>query len=655
MMSKAFARYILFHTVFLPLLLLNGCGEMFSEKPTEIESKNILRDLSQVTPSEDVNIPRFDVYSQPPKIVEGKVGDKTDAKLFYFTKYNTADKLAKLINEQFIKKFVDPKGRPYPVLDYNVSVNAPSNQLIVRCPTVEDAKQVLEFLENIDVPPIQVKIDCLISEVYADHTMDWETTIKIENLFGEKIFLSGKEDSTTTLGVKPAFPGAALRDIARSNFGLKTGYVSNEKFKALVDLLVSRGYLKILMNPTLEVVNGQTAKIETSEHVPLDTISNVHPVSGIMTTSTQYIDVVDSLEITPTVFADGYIGIKTRALIGSKSTPEGVKQTPIVTKREVKVAENRIREGQSLVIGGIRKTEKRSVVRGVPFLKDIPFLGILFSSKDFEERGKEVLFILTPTISRGGVPNIDIVRKIQKKHEMASSQDSIVSAITDPFGSGRYTRLVEQEAALAEVERIKAELEKSHAQRKSEWLSKELKTTTELLQAQKAEIERYRERLNQLQEMIQQQKQQSEQKLKSEADKTAKLLNELKSVKEQTEKRIAELSKRLKEAEAAKKGSETGQQEPGGASEQGSKEPTAKPKESRQDAKTQASTSEQSSQSKGTSKQGGSSAEGQKGQGKKADKASLGAGKPAAKQQGPKANNSKTQPPKTSKEPKTAG
>ncbi len=453
------------------LACISGCGDFFESKPTELESQKTLRELSRVKPvtGADIEVPA--IYKEPPKIVEGTIGDKTDAKLFYFTRYHTVDKLAGLINNQFIKKYSPKAGKPMVrVVDYNVSTNPATNQLIVRCPTVVDAEQALVFLEKVDVPPIQVKIDCIISEVYSDHTLDWETRLEIQNLFGAGINLIGK------------LPGAALRDIARSTFGLKSGYVeggtydsANDRFSvtdpghmfgALVDVLESRGYLKILMNPTLEVVNGESATIVISEHVPLDEIQRVHPVSGVITQETRYVDVIDSLTITPHVFADGYIGIETKAVIGSKSTPEGVKQVPIVTKREIVIKENRIRHGESLVIGGIRKTEQRSVIRGVPFFKDIPLLGVLFSSKDFEERGKEVLFILTPTISTGGVANEKMVAEIQRKHRRVKSGDSLIDNIKDPFGSKAYTELVEEEAIHAEVERIKAEMDRAAAERK---------------------------------------------------------------------------------------------------------------------------------------------------------------------------------------------
>ena len=463
-----------------PALLLTGCGGFFAHKPTEIESRNIIREQSILEPVPDTGIRVPEIYTQPPKIIEGKIGEQTDARLYYFTKYHTASKLKELINTQFLSAFLDAKNKAYPKLIYSVSANDSTNQLIIRCPSVADAEQVHVFLKIADIPPIQVKIDCLISEVYADHTMDWETTLEVQNFLGASIALEG------------LMPGAALRDKARQAFGLQAGYDNfgpeGHKFNALVDLLVSRGYLKILMNPQLEVLNGQTAIIETSEHVPLDIVSHVQPITGVITQSTQYHDVKDILEITPYAFGDGYIGIKTKALIGSKATPEGVAQTPIVTTREVTVEENRIRQGESLIIGGIRKTEKRSVIRGIPFLKDIPMVGILFSSKDYEERTKEVLFILTPTISTGGRPTEELRAEISRKH--TNIPQDMDKMITDPFGSGTYTDLVEGKATQAEVDRLKSRMKLTEEQVKTKELQQRLKDAAEQAQADKAATEK---------------------------------------------------------------------------------------------------------------------------------------------------------------------
>jgi type IV pilus assembly protein PilQ len=146
----------------------------------------------------------------------------------------------------------------------------------------------------------------------------------------------------------------------------------------VVDLLESKGYLKILMNPTLEVTNGQTAKVSSQEHLPIQETFIRSTDSDFFETRTEYYDVIDSLQITPHVFADGYISLETEIVMGARSIPEGVKQVPVVTERRIQNKENRIREGESLLIGGIRKTEERSVIRGVPFLKDIPLINTLF-------------------------------------------------------------------------------------------------------------------------------------------------------------------------------------------------------------------------------------------------------------------------------------
>jgi len=508
---------------------LTGCESFFGGKSTEIESRTVLRELEEIkpVPKEQGQIP--DIYKEPPRIVENQVGDQKDARVFYFTKHHTAKELAVLVNKQFVERFLNSKKKPYPQLQYAVSANDATNQLIVRCPTVTDAQQVVEFLENVDVPPIQVRIDCLISEVYADMTMDWETTLKIQNLFGENISLGGKGDN-------PAFPGAALRDAARATFGLKTGYVKNEgvsghEFRTLVDMLVSRGYLKILMNPSLQIVNGKSAEIMTSEHVPLDQISTVTR-DGFLTTSTVYENVVDSLKITPHAFADGSVGLETSILLGSKSTPEGVKQIPIVTKRQVKNKDNRIRQGESLVIGGIRKTERRSVIRGVPFLKDIPLIGILFSSKDFEERGKEVLFIITPTISTGGIPNEQMVESIRNKQAPPKHKTTLTERVMDPFIDTAYTAEVELRAAEAKIAREQAEGKRAEAERKINKLKEELKKASEDVDTEKNRVEKSKAEAIEAKE--------SEQKAKAELDELKKQKAEEKTPENTAEQPKAE-------------------------------------------------------------------------------------------------------------------
>ena len=427
------------------MIWVGGYCSLFAQTNTEHNAEKAISDLQIDTSFNDPNIPIPEIYETPPKIISQMVGGKEEFKLLYFCKQHTSDELKKIIHEQFATKLFNEKGKSTQVSDYTVSSNPATNQLIVRCPLLEDAEAVQEVLEAVDVPPIQVKIDCLISEIYADFTFDRETTIEIGELFGEDIamkpgglpFGSNIQDLIDEGGeIPPAFPGASLRELIRARMGLNIGYLSTaHQFTALVDLLESRGYMKILMNPVLETVNGKTAVILSTEHVPLQTVTKFIPTQGdyLPQTQVEYEDVVDSLEITPHVFADGTIALETDILLGARNTPDGVKQVPIITKREITSKETRIRPGESLIVGGIRKTVEFGVVRGVPILKDIPILGFLFSGEDTEKRAVETVFILTPTYSTGGRPKQEIMEGIRKKHAPASP-GALQNAITDFFG-----------------------------------------------------------------------------------------------------------------------------------------------------------------------------------------------------------------------------
>jgi hypothetical protein len=446
-------------------LWIGGCGDFLTDKTAARESTKILDELGKVETTTEPNIPMPSIYKQPPKIVEQIVGGAPEFKLFYFCRHLSAPELEAIIYKQYATKLFNKKAQSTTLKDYTVSSIAITNQLIVRCPTREDVEAVLETLQEVDIPPIQVKISCLISEVYADKTLDWETTTAISNLFGESIRAMpsampfGQDVVQWLTESKPlaAFPGASMREFGRAKMGLNIGYKS-DNFLAVVDILESQGYLKILMNPTLEVINGKTAKVSSTQKVPIDRSTFQDSRSDYFTISTKWEDIVDSLEITPHVFANGYIGLDTRIIIGSKLTPEGIKQLPIITKKEITNKETRIRPGESLIIGGFRKSERRDVIRGVPFLKDLPLIGMLFSGRDFEERAVETIFILTPTISSGGIPRDEMTKEVERKHEPPAG-----NSLTDPFDMLEGKREKESKAKDAEKARTEAEAEKAEA------------------------------------------------------------------------------------------------------------------------------------------------------------------------------------------------
>ncbi|MBL7215345.1 MAG: hypothetical protein ISS71_06680 [Phycisphaerae bacterium] len=421
------------------LSAVGGCGDFFAEKSTEIESKAILEELGQVRESPHTQNPLPAVYRQPTQ----RLAIKDGVKIFYFAKNHPVSDLATLVAQQ---------------MDVQSTVNPATNQVVAFCKDDAQADAVQQYLELVDVAPVQVNVDCLILERFGDITMDWETTLLVENLLGEGVTLGeGKYPD-------PAFPGASLRETERSNFGLDFGYwidqgVNGHQVRAVVDTLVSRGYLKILLNPQLETINGQKATVTIRDYAPIEEVRTGNAGASSVYNITTYVWVENTLTVTPYVYSDGSIGLVTDIKIGSRSKPEGVVQRAIITERSINVEENRIEPGKSLIIGGMRKSEKRSVVRGIPFLKDLPLLGILFSSKDFEEKGTEIIFILTPSISSGGIDNSLMVDQIRKQYAEPEYKKGMIG----PFSKDAYTGVLEKEATNAELKRVQAELELEQA------------------------------------------------------------------------------------------------------------------------------------------------------------------------------------------------
>jgi hypothetical protein len=294
--------------------------------------------------------------------------------------------------------------------------------------------------------------------------MDRETQVKVGELFGD--------DDLVVTGPKNGwgfFPGASLREAKRGTYGMSIGY-SSEEVSVLIDMLSSRGYLKVMMNPVVTTTANKPATIVSKDRVPIVKIVTGRDI--LPYNITEYTWVEDSLTVTPTVYSDGSIGLATSIKFGSKNTPEGVVQNRIITERSVDMKETRVPVGNSLVIGGFKKSEKFSVIRGFPFLKDLPLIGFIFSSKDFEERAKEITFILTPSIASEGIDFNEMVDKVQELHKTHKSEESITDRltgiVTDPFSQGSYTEKVEQMAAQETIDRMKAEVQAAQTEREAQ-------------------------------------------------------------------------------------------------------------------------------------------------------------------------------------------
>jgi len=255
---------------------------------------------------------------------------------------------------------IRPGQRDLDLTNYLDGTNTPP---AVQTDIMADAEDSVDVAKKTRI----VKVDLSVVEVPPDSKMDRETTVLIKNLLAGKITVPDSP-AVADLLRKAAGATAAVED---ESAGDKR--VTQEQFKTLFDILVSRGFVKILMRPTLEVVDGHTAKI----------------------TGTQ-----DSIQITPHVSKDSnIILLQIEAALSSQTIPEDDEQTPIVNRHEIATL-IRLSPGESGIISGMKHAGLITETG-----KD---------AKDSKTPATEMLVILTPTIveTAGNQQNEEMVTRV---------------------------------------------------------------------------------------------------------------------------------------------------------------------------------------------------------------------------------------------------
>ena len=160
---------------------------------------------------------------------------------------------------------------------------------------------------------------------------------------------------------------------------------------AQLQLLEQNRKANIISNPRITTVDNREAKILVGQKIPLivqDVAGN--PVSQLQTIGIQ-------LKVTPHLTDDNRIIMDLHPEVSDLSTQSTVQGGVIINTSE---ADTRVMvdDGQTAVIGGLIRTNESEVRRGVPLLKDIPLIGMLFSSNNKVHQNRELIIFVTPRI-----------------------------------------------------------------------------------------------------------------------------------------------------------------------------------------------------------------------------------------------------------------
>ena len=170
----------------------------------------------------------------------------------------------------------------------------------------------------------------------------------------------------------------------------------------VVNLIKQDSDAQTLANPRVRVLNNKQAKFHIGDKIPVQTSTIASTVAGQITSNFEYKDVGIKLNIEPTVHLNNTVTMKLGleiSTLGDQVDLGGGQKPFRFGSRSTETLIN-LRDGETVIIGGLIKDEERKSRNKIPLLGDIPILGKLFSSSDDGTIKTDILMSITPNIVR---------------------------------------------------------------------------------------------------------------------------------------------------------------------------------------------------------------------------------------------------------------
>jgi type IV pilus assembly protein PilQ len=292
-----------------------------------------------------------------------------------------------------LRQYLSPRGL--------MQMSQGSNALVVRDTETQIVviKQLIDGLD-LEVPQVQIEARIVQADTTYSRSLGVQWGVQNVNLLSGGAVANFKSGTTGAFGAQTS---NFLVNLPATVGGLTStpgvGFTIGKTDGALLDMRLSAGELlglsKVIAAPKVTTLDKREAKISQGESIPFQTTS-------LQGTQTTFVDANLELNVTPQITSRDpkevgkQIMMKVRATrnaVGARSNPAG----PSIDRREANT-QVLIRDGETMVIGGVFIDQQTNSVIGIPYLSRIPVLGWLFKSKSEAVAKQELLIFLTPSI-----------------------------------------------------------------------------------------------------------------------------------------------------------------------------------------------------------------------------------------------------------------
>ncbi|HTZ69705.1 MAG TPA: secretin N-terminal domain-containing protein, partial [Acetobacteraceae bacterium] len=294
-------------------------------------------------------------------------------------------------------------GNNGPANEMRIIPNPDNNALLIYA-TGEEEDTVEAMLHKIDILPLQVRIDAIIAEVTLNDDLSYGTQFffKHHSINGGLVGSAISTASGLFTATNPAVP-AYSAGTGVFNIGSASGDVI---LQALQDITT----VKVLSAPDLLVLDNETAQLQVGNEVPVQngTLTTTTAATGVLS-STSYVTTGVITKVTPRVNSGGLVTLDIAqevsavlpqsAVSGNSGTGSGSAGggSPTFSDRAVQ-SRVVVQDGQTIGLAGLITDNYSRGNSGLPWLKDIPLLGMAFSNQNNTRTRTELLILLTPHV-----------------------------------------------------------------------------------------------------------------------------------------------------------------------------------------------------------------------------------------------------------------
>ena len=312
----------------------------------------------------------------------------------------------------------------------SMAVNMTAGMLMItdRPGALKRAEMYLKNLERTVVR--QVEIEARLYSVTLNDQfqfgVDWNQAVK---MYGNTLSvgslpaalnkpIAGTALPGTGTGITPGGGGTTIGNIPNSIKGTGGAGLNdpaanlsfnNANTAVLVRALQEQGSVKVISKPRVRTLNNQTALIKVGTEKPYFRQASTLISNNTGTTQTTgdevtFVTIGTILSLTPQISEEGWITLDVSpvlsSLIGDVRSPSGTTVAPQLDIKQVSTI-IRVRDGSTVVIGGLIQNEEGKVNRKIPFFGDIPLLGRLFQGQFDSKNRNELVIFITPRVVSG--------------------------------------------------------------------------------------------------------------------------------------------------------------------------------------------------------------------------------------------------------------